>query len=88
MMDHLVHLVKGDHISHNEESLDQPSVATSQVKLLTPPHVEHSTPPQDEFSILNQAGEFISSQDELSIVNLPKEPSSRVKLNHHQKHIL
>jgi hypothetical protein len=36
----------------------------------------------------NQAGESTLSQEELSIVNLPKESSSCVKLNHPQKHIL
>jgi hypothetical protein len=36
----------------------------------------------------NPARDSISSQDELDIVNLPKELSSRVKLNHPHKQLL
>jgi len=36
----------------------------------------------------NSARDFISSQDELDAVNLPKEPSSRAKRNHPYKQLL
>jgi hypothetical protein len=39
-------------------------------------------------STQNPAKDSISSQDELDVVNLPKEPSSHVKPNHPYKQLL
>lgn len=67
---------EGEHIIHNEESMEKQSAEKDQVKLLTPNQAERSTPPpQEELSIVN-------------LLNLPKEPSSRVKLNHQQENVL
>jgi hypothetical protein len=45
----------------------------------SPPQV---TSPQEDVPIENLAKNTNSSQDELDPADLPKEPSSRIKLNH------
>jgi hypothetical protein len=65
--------------------LDPSSAATVSVKPPSPPQGEQVTPPQQAVSTQNPARDSIFSQDELDVVNLPKEPSSRVKPNHPYK---
>jgi hypothetical protein len=45
-------------------------------------------PTKNQVSDENPARNYDSSQDELDAVNHPKEPSSRVKLNHQHKQLL
>jgi hypothetical protein len=66
--------------------LDSSSALT--VKPPPPPQDEQVTLPQEVVFTLNPARDSISSQDELDIFNLPKEPSSRVKLNYPHKQLL
>jgi hypothetical protein len=76
------------HLQPIDAPLESSSVVTVLVKPLAPPQDEQATPPQEVVSTENPVKDSISSQDELDTVNLPKEPSSHVKLYHPYKQLL
>jgi len=75
------------HLQPIDAPLESSSVVTVLVKPLAPPQDEQATPPQEVVSTENPVKDSISSQDELDTVNLPKEPSSHVKLYHPYKQL-